>query len=837
MDDGSNEYEEAIAIGQENLELLLLAKAWCQNISRTRGPLGVGIPEAMTGLPISGGSLRCDFAKPPQSYGMQLAHSAVDFYEENCIGCPERVPTDAPEHLGTWADALIAEREERAAAAAQQRREADKASKQRAVERRVFHGKTDPASQAILDLLDRVDAVDRDQEAEELLTKHAEMAPGDFPDALVDHLVQEAMVIGNSAFLEAAIAIFERQGRPEPDTMLAIAFRAVEKDIASVSAGRVIATHASRFDVDHSSLAGLVHLAAGEPDHLQGRRVGAEPAALLRFFDCGADAAVELLNDMLQDADVWARADAGHAAEKVVAARPAVGPLLLPALLDSLRQPDDSAYFGDPFAASQAARVVADIFVTRPLETDAELHSRIRQADPALARRLWDCYQRACPSRFREDVPQQVTDTIIRRSLALLEIDLDLELLREVADALPSLCRQQGLGPAILIPNLVRLVSDWSSRLQAIQADEPAGEGLTAETFLAFESRRIPLSTILDRLQRALESIAKQDPEAYISLIEPDWEASDAQSGRVQLIDVLQAIVHSQSVFDRTLPLLRQSLASSTTGERAAALRVIGATRAPDVSVPPDLAARAVEAFEDEFLIVVLGAIRATLRVDVLEDQKPTLIYKLLGFIAIYGPQALHRDDVARAMRLLLRLAAGEPYEEKASQLLLECIKDLPSGEAADHLRGLGLEGHPSWPAAVVSALHVDTRPEYRGLGDPDRETLLRALATRPAVELAPHFSDLAEIASQRLPDKPWWAGAIADLLALHQEHSRAAALADEVVEMFPDTPEQRPARKLALQVALGHRANAAAAEHDGDGMKDALAEWSQLVSDGDALS
>ena len=216
-------------------------------------------------------------------------------------------------------------------------------------------------------------------------------------------------------------------------------------------------------------------------------------------------------------------------------------------------------------------------------------NSQIRQADPALARRLWDCYEKACPSRFREHVPQQVTDTIIRRSLLLLEADLDWELLRDIAGALPSLCRQQGLGPAVLIPTLVRLVLDWSSRLQAIQADEPKLEGLTAETFFAFESRRILLSAILDRLQHALESIAKQDPQAYISLIGPDGKASDAQSARVLLINVLEAVVHSQPAFDLTLPLLRRASASSRPGERAAALRVIGAVRTADVSVPPDL--------------------------------------------------------------------------------------------------------------------------------------------------------------------------------------------------------------------------------------------------------
>ena len=55
MDDISSEYEKAVAIGQENLELLRLADAWCQNVSYTRGPFGIGIIEASTGLPISGG--------------------------------------------------------------------------------------------------------------------------------------------------------------------------------------------------------------------------------------------------------------------------------------------------------------------------------------------------------------------------------------------------------------------------------------------------------------------------------------------------------------------------------------------------------------------------------------------------------------------------------------------------------------------------------------------------------------------------------------------------------------------------------------------------------------
>ena len=164
-----------------------------------------------------------------------------------------------------------------------------------------------------------------DLEAERLPVKHAEMAPGDFSDALVDHLAQEAMAIGNDSLLATVIAIFERQGRPSTDTMLSIAFEAVRQEIAAPDAGRVIATHAVRFETAVSSLTGLVRLAAGEPDFLSHRRIGADPAALLRFFDSDSKKALALIRAMLLDDDERTRADAAHAAEELASARPPAG--------------------------------------------------------------------------------------------------------------------------------------------------------------------------------------------------------------------------------------------------------------------------------------------------------------------------------------------------------------------------------------------------------------------------------------------------------------------------------------------------------------------------------
>ncbi len=90
--DIQDDIDRTTAIGIENAEILTLAANWCENIGVTRGPMGVGLVEQVTGLPVGGGSLRCSHAHTPTSFGMQLKFSAADFYQENCIGCTYHKP-------------------------------------------------------------------------------------------------------------------------------------------------------------------------------------------------------------------------------------------------------------------------------------------------------------------------------------------------------------------------------------------------------------------------------------------------------------------------------------------------------------------------------------------------------------------------------------------------------------------------------------------------------------------------------------------------------------------------------------------------------------------------
>src|SRR5699024_8808809 len=111
-----------------------------------------------TGLPISGGSLRCDYAKaPPQLIGMQLAHSALPFYEANCVGCADRVPGGEEPNLATWAMEQRRQRDAQQAHLEQVRADESARRDQRHQDRRRRLSSTSAPVAQILDLVERID--------------------------------------------------------------------------------------------------------------------------------------------------------------------------------------------------------------------------------------------------------------------------------------------------------------------------------------------------------------------------------------------------------------------------------------------------------------------------------------------------------------------------------------------------------------------------------------------------------------------------------------------------------------------------------------------------------
>jgi hypothetical protein len=841
-DDFRDEFDRAIATGFANAAVLQLAAAWCQHIGVTKGPRGTGLLEHATGLPITGGSLRCDYAKAPTSFSAVLEHSAVDFYEQNCIGCRDRDPTGAAEHLGTWADARIAEREELRREQEEQVRQAAQARERRRKERRLALGAPDATLQSILDLVDRIDAEARDVEAERLLISHAEMSPGDFPEHLIDHITTESIGIGNDALLESVIAVFDRQGRPATDRMLRVAFEAVGRGVAAAAAGRVIAVHAERCDADDRAWDGIVRLAAGGADNF-GRpfRIGAEHAPLIRLYDLDPERTVKCMGARLHDEDVWVRATAAHAAEKLVGERPSAGLLLLPALLDALTLPDNSGYLGDPFASGEVRKIVADVLELNPSSTAREINTRIQTGDAGYARELWGCYHNSSRQRRRRPLSREVAEVIAAQGVALLRQDLDPDLLREVSDTLELLARSHGESLDLRLPDVVALVLSWADRIEAYDASRPTTEAAdpSEEAILGsleWETKRDTLLSARRNVEKILGACAARRSRDYVDLlVKTAWDSSaSSRAGRISLLEVLGSVVREQTTLDCAKALLFRALESDRPGERASALRAFAEIGRHEVVLPGELTDSVLAALNDDKLIVVLAAIGALSQIEVPVDRKLGVITCLLHFAEAYGSDRLHTRDVERALHCVLQLARGEGYEERATGVVLEIVGALPSGNSVGLLDRLPVDHHAGWPSAAVRALRLDPDPRYYGVHDYLRQSLLQELADLPTDQLAPWFDELENVGRDRLPHDRTWAWAIADVLAYHQQHERAAVLCDAVVTALPDTREQRPARRFARQVAIGHHLDGAVARGDVEARKQLMQDWAQLAGEED---
>ncbi len=229
----------AEAIGRRNAEILELAARWCRHLTLDQSHAGVGVVQQMTGLPVSGGEFRCEYATQRVGSPMRLELSAVEFYEANCVGCAQRDAADIPPHLGSYADSVITERGRRQARGAQVRQRQLEAAAARRAARRALVAET-PRTAFVLSLLDELDQPEARAGAARLLQEQVVIDPAPVAavlPALVDlaSVPQDDAVTGALDMLDGAGLI------ADAGPVVALALRAVCGDWGSAG-GRILAT-------------------------------------------------------------------------------------------------------------------------------------------------------------------------------------------------------------------------------------------------------------------------------------------------------------------------------------------------------------------------------------------------------------------------------------------------------------------------------------------------------------------------------------------------------------------------------------------------------------------
>jgi hypothetical protein len=152
--------EEAhyLALGQRNAEAIELFERFCGTV-RVEIMSGRGMLEAATGLPIAHRAFRCAYASGTVAYSMRLDDAAVEFYEQHCRGCGDRVRSGLfGDNIATLADARRAARDAQAAREAAETAELQRLQEERTARRTRRRAGEPYQSVAHLERVDRLDA-------------------------------------------------------------------------------------------------------------------------------------------------------------------------------------------------------------------------------------------------------------------------------------------------------------------------------------------------------------------------------------------------------------------------------------------------------------------------------------------------------------------------------------------------------------------------------------------------------------------------------------------------------------------------------------------------------
>ena len=815
-----DQVEHAVEIGRRNADFISLGKAWCTHLRADHGPLGVGMLEEMTGLPVTGGRLTCDFARQPVGLaGMELEVTALGFYEDNCIGCTDRAPGNRVPNLSTWAEPLLAERaeQERAQEDAQ---EAVLVERQRRVDlRTLVAGELSAASQEIVALINRIDLEPSDRDAEESLRGHARLAPDEFTDAVKSMLYTDTRVLRSSVLLEVLLAVDTPGSR-----LHELCLNAVREGWGRTEGCRYLCEHGLQRDLDDELLDGIVFHAAAE-----GRMMfdtPGEPAALLHYHSLDSGAVEDRVKVLLCHGYSWLRAAAAAASQVLVAASPACGERLLTALLDGLRHEDDM--YDQDRPAAKIASVVAVVLQHIPGFVDAAVGRRWSRASPEYRARLINCYS-SVVRRRTEPLPTEVGRIVAARAVSALSEPFDQasdgyggDYQGRASDLLKEAVR---LSPAEAIQSNapIWLLLDWVDREHNLAEPDPA-DPLAP---LHREAARARMGYIIWNILDAVVALGGLDPSASIAECSELYSGTEAApSVRSEVVRVAGRVAAESGAINDALPLIYTAMLGDDQSVRAAGMEaaeaVMGAI--PHESIPPLLAQAAVAGLTDDYLIVVRAAIKAVREVpaDLIAHQVvAAMLLVAAGSYASdrYSDQMV-QDALGAAHHLVLD---DEPMLEYASTTALEIVKRMPAHSARKALwQHPWLEPHPSWDDAAIQAVRLDDNLQYEYPEDRNKDLLLEKLGRRSLA--TPQIETLAAgelVAGKHDRRRSFLA---ADLFSELGRPDLSARVIGAHLESVPDTIEKRSLRQSIEVPQLAYRFEEAVASRD-PGTRDEILE------------
>jgi hypothetical protein len=198
--------QQAMEAGEKNLRTWKLVQNWCANVKIVKHG-GTGIVEMQTGLPIGHHFLECPHAPAGGMAAWDLADTAIDFYDRNCVDCKFRKPVGLPNITILVAERAKQKKGREQEQARQTQVVADRLAAREAA-RQAIRQNLDALSAATLDQISELDRTRSDTAAVGLV-ELADLAPETFAPEIVEHLF--VLAGGNEYWLvEPSLKVLEK---------------------------------------------------------------------------------------------------------------------------------------------------------------------------------------------------------------------------------------------------------------------------------------------------------------------------------------------------------------------------------------------------------------------------------------------------------------------------------------------------------------------------------------------------------------------------------------------------------------------------------------------------
>ena len=700
---------DALALGQRNAEVIELFRRYCANV-RVEVMGGTGMLEAATGLPIGHRAFRCAYAPGGVQYAADLEDAAVEFYEEHCRGCGDRVRTGLlGGNITTLADARRTARNARTAREAAEKAERQRQREDRAARRARRRGGEPYQTVRQLECVDRLDAAEGTPDAADVeeLVRTASLGPEIISAATTAELVelaQDAQVPW--AVREAAQAVLvplTSAGRVPDETAAEIALASLTEG-PGTQAGRLLVTAAGA--VGAESVTGNVarsgvELAGhtGDPvaramSRFSSRAVTSDPAPLLLCAERNAEVVLQAVEQMLASASQEpptvlvgtdgqplgspeaadfpgvadrSRSIAAIACLPLIEEMPVTAPRLVEALARSLESPDRDRYDAPP--SRMAGVTLGQGLLRRYDEVAPAVLAVAPRVSPEARRSLFAAISSAMHSAGDSQPPDpDLLPRLVQLAVDRLKGDWGEEVSPEAALTLRDEARFHpdrlaGHAEALvggLIMEITRPAGSASGLL--VPGDDPLS-GIEA---LGRRQRRATrISCLENAVGYLVEAGADDAVGALFSLLDAEDDGSgDAVSVRASATRLLGKIGSRPARLSAVVPRLYTGLLHTQDKVRRAAVQSWADLAGQPQPLPSTLLDLLPALLSDAHLAV--SALQLIDRLDIPPERRPELLELVSGLSrAAYGAVLNNPErTIGSCVNALRSLAFGLPDRE-----------------------------------------------------------------------------------------------------------------------------------------------------------------------------